>query len=384
MASTAELIAALPPEVAEVAGPALAVRCSGGRMVVTLCHPIWIEAAERHIAPVARVLAQQEGLELVITARRGGDSLASAPGFDAVLEDPGNRLALAACRRVAAAPGSEHNPLVLHGPAGSGKTLLLAAVCAELRSVSGPGAVVQLDGDMLVARAGAITSGTLAGLDAEVALAIDGLDAIAGRALAQEALFQLINRCLDRGAQVLVTARQPPARLALEERLASRLAWGLVVGIDAPSPELRTALLRRLAGSAVTRLDPVAVAALVDRHAPDAHHVVDLAQRLLAGEQPDAGAVGFDAILAAVAERCGVRPSDLTGPGRQRELVRARQLALLLARRHTEHSLTALGNMVGGRDHATVLHAVREAEQRCQHDLDWKRLVDEVAARVIG
>jgi chromosomal replication initiator protein len=377
-----ELLALLPPEIAEVVAPVLTVRVRAGRLAVGTTWPMWRETVDRLVLPAARQLAAAHGLEVAAPVAAGAG--ADGGGFAAFLEDPGNRLALAACRACAAAPGVEHNPIVIHGPPGCGKSHLVAAVVAALAEAAGPEGAVAIDGDALVAAAGSLAAGGVAAYDQAVVVAVDGLDAVAGRDLAQEALFQLINRCLDRGAQVLVAARQPPARLGLQERLASRLAWGLVVPMERPYPETRIALVRRLAGPAAARLPAAELAALVERSAPDGHQALVLAERLGAGEVTAGHEVALDRILAVVAARFGCRPTDITGPRRPRDLVRARQMALMLARRLTGHSLYALGNMVGGRDHATVLHAIREAEARAAADPEWRGLADALAAAALA
>jgi len=115
------------------------------------------------------------------------------------------------------------------------------------------------------------------------------------------------------------------------------------------------------------------------------HAVVELAGRLDLGERPGAaieGEASFDRILQAVALRYGVRANEITGAGRQRQVSRARQAALLLGRRLTGHSLDALGGMVGGRDHATVLYSIRQAEERLVDEPAFAREVDELTREV--
>jgi chromosomal replication initiator protein len=83
-----------------------------------------------------------------------------------------------------------------------------------------------------------------------------------------------------------------------------------------------------------------------------------------------------------VAARYGVRPGDITGAGRARQIARARQTALLLGRRLTGHSLVALGGMVGGRDHSTVLYGIRQAEERCEQDAEYARDIADIAREI--
>lgn len=388
---------ALPAEVAEIALPALRLRAGRRRVLAVACSPAWRAVLHRLVADEARRFLAARGLEFQLAI--AGDAVEPGPaagGADLAgfLSDPGNQLALAAARRVVEAPGLEHNPLYLHGPAGCGKSHLAAAVAGEYRAVLGDGdCALAVDGAGFVAEwAQRLAERREDGLRARIAAAalvvVDGVDALAGHQLAQEELFHLINACLDRGQQLLFTGRAPPRRLpGFEERLATRLGWGLAVAIELPHPETRIALLRRLAGPAAP--DDAAAARLVEAAAPDMHRVVALARQLAAGEAPEAlrggeGMVSFDRIVQVVAARCGLRAGDLTGQRRHKGVNQARGLALLLGRRLTGHSLEALGGMVGGRSHATVLHAVRQAEARLEGDPALRREIEGWTQEMLG
>jgi chromosomal replication initiator protein len=306
--------------------------------------------------------------------------------LDGFAEDPGNQLALAACNRVVREPGMAHNPLFIHGPTGTGKSHLLAGIALEFSAASGADGAALFTGDEFVVRWAQVLAGReahpLKDLATSAALiACDGIDALSGRQLAQEQFFLLVNEAMERGQQVVVTARSAPSRLIdVEERLTTRLGWGLVVAIEPPLLETRVAVLRARS-QAAAELDPGEVARLVDAFAPDMHGVVELAARLDLGERPGSGdseEASFDRILQVVAERYGVRPGDITGVGRTRQVARARQTALMLGRRLTSHSLVALGGMVGGRDHSTVLYAIGQAEERLLSDPQFAREVAEL------
>ena len=128
-----------------------------------------------------------------------------------------------------------------------------------------------------------------------------------------------------------------------------------------------------------------AVAEAVDTFAPDMHQVVKLAERIREGDRPGASAdyASFDRIVQVVAERANLRPGDLSSKRRHREVAQARQLALLLGRRLTGHSLDALGGMIGGRDHSTVLYSIRQAEERVANDPALQRDVAEMTQKIL-
>ena len=391
---TRHLSTALPAVLAEVLLPTLRWRGGGARLTAVLPNQVWLDVFQTHAAESATAFLAQRQVELSAVSKQDAEveTRAGAKRFASFLTDPGNQVALTASRRVVEAPGLEHNPLYLHGPPGSGKSHLLAAIAGEFRHMLGDQAVVEFDGPGFVARDAQRLSERgsnplrLAISHAAVII-FDQVDALAGRALAQEELFHLINSGLERGQQLVFAGMPAPRKLTgLEERLSTRLSWGLAAAMEAPQAETRLALLRQLAGPAADTMEAGDLARLVDTLAPDMHQVVRLAERLAEGERVVTGSdmTSFDRILQVVAERYGLRPGDIAGKRRLREVAQARQMALLLGRRLTAHSLVALGGMVGGRDHSTVLYSIRQAEERLVKDPAMVREVAEITQRILG
>ncbi len=389
-----ELAAALPPELAEVLLPTMRLRPAAGKVVVAVFpNQVWRDVFREHAAELARRVLRARGLGLNLVCRQETTVAAGAgeQRFDTFLQDPGNQLALAACQRAVEAPGLEHNPLYLHGPAGSGKTHLLSAIASEYRLAVGDAGVLEFTGPDFVARdaqslADRGASELRTRVEEAVVIVFDQVEALANRKLAQEELFHLINSCLDRGQQLVFAGNHAPRKLSgIEDRLVTRLSWGLAVAIEAPHSETRFALLRRLAGPAADGIEAAELARMVDTFAPDMHHVSRLAERLIEGERPGASpeVASFDRILQVVADRFGLRPGDIAGKRRHRQIAQARQMALLLGRRLTGHSLDALGGMVGGRDHSTVLYGIRQAEERLKTDPQLARDLSELTQQVL-
>jgi chromosomal replication initiator protein len=383
----------LPPEVAEVLLPSLRLRANASRLVVVVPNPVWRDLFHDLAADRLRSLLRPKNMTLQVVCRldAANRSTASEQRFSTFLQDPGNQLALTACRRAVEAPGLEHNPLYLHGPPGCGKSHLLTAIAAEYRGMLDEHAVVAFTGPDFVAReaqqlAERGSSPLRQRIEKAALIVIDVVDALANRQLAQEELFHLINSALERGQQIVIAGSAAPRKLpGFEDRLVTRLAWGLSVAIEPPHAETRLALLRRLGEQAAADIAADDLARLVDTFAPDMHQVVKLAERLREGERPGVGAdyASFDRIVQVVAERYELRPGDLSGKRRHREVAQARQLALLLGRRLTNHSLDALGGMIGGRDHSTVLYSIRQAEERVAGDKDLQRDVAEMTQRIL-
>jgi chromosomal replication initiator protein len=387
------LAQALPPEVAEVLLPPLRLRANAGRLVVVVPNPVWRDVFHDLAADRLRALLKPKNMTLQVVCRLdvANRSTTSEQRFTTFLQDPGNQLALTACRRAVEAPGLEHNPLYLYGPPGCGKSHLLTAVAAEYRGMLDEHAVVSFTGPDFVAReaqrlAERGSSPLRQRLEKAALILIDTVDALANRQLAQEELFHLINSALERGQQIVIAGSAAPRKLpGFEDRLVTRLAWGLSVAIEPPHAETRLALLRRLGDQAATDIPADELARLVDTFAPDMHQVVKLAERLREGERPGVGAdyASFDRIVQVVADRYGLRPGDLSSKRRHREVAQARQVALLLGRRLTNHSLDALGGMIGGRDHSTVLYSIRQAEERVGADKSLQRDVAEMTQRIL-
>jgi chromosomal replication initiator protein len=384
---------ALPRELSEVLLPAIRWRAGGERLVAVLPNQVWQDLFHDHAAEPARKFLRSYNLSLHVVCRQDVEiqQRENERRFGNFLRDPGNQLALAACRRVVEAPGLEHNPLYLHGAAGCGKSHLLHAVAAEFRAMLGDQAVVELTGPGFVAReaqqlAERGSTPLRERLAQAAVICFDHVDALASRALAQEELFHLINSALEHGQQLVFAGQHAPRKMpGVEDRLVTRLAWGLAVSIEAPQIETRVALLRQLAGPVAEAMAPEELTRLIDTLAPDMHQVVKLVDRLAHGEKPASGTdvASFDRILQVVAERYQLRPGDIAGKRRLRQVALARQMALLLGRRLTAHSLEALGGMVGGRDHSTVLYSIRQAEERLI-DPEIAKEVAELTQKILG
>ena len=401
------LAADLAPEVAEVLLPVLNPVLVENSVHMRVPNALWAAVAQQLALPaIERWLEHASpGTKAKVIDLDGTPPEAPAitnrtRTFEAFLEDPGNQIALASCRRIVEQPGLEHNPLYLHGPSGCGKTHLLLAIVHEYRLMLGDESAVWIDGPEFVATGAqdlarrAFAPGESDGLrgllDQAAVIVVDNVDALSGRDLAQEELFHVMNTALDRGAQLVFAGRLAPRKLTgFTDRLASRLAWGLTVGLDVPHLETRVALVRRVAGTAMIGVDAAVLTALVDAQAPDMTQALILADRLTRGGVDLTATAApvqasFDRIVQAVAERFDLRPGDLASKRRHTEIVQARGLALLLGRKLTNYSLDALGGMVGGRDHTTVMHALRSTEARVAADPELQRAVSELTRQVLA
>jgi len=305
--------------------------------------------------------------------------------FDTFVVGSGNRFTHAACRAVAEKPGYAYNPLFIFGGSGLGKTHLLHAVGHAVR-LSRPDARVtyvpaeRFTNEMIFAIQHTQTLAFRNRYRNVDVLLIDDIQFLAGKEGTQEEFFYTFNALRDAHKQVVVTADKPPKDIPmLEERLTSRFNQGLVTDIKQPDLETRIAILRARCtqeGGAVRLPDDVLLL-MADRIRTNIRDLegclvrllavgslthqeisLDLAEEVLRDYvNPEPEHMTPERILAAVAEKFGVKSEALCGQRRTRVVVLPRQVAMYLTRQLTELSLQEIGRMFGNRDHSTVLYA---------------------------
>ncbi len=319
--------------------------------------------------------------------------------FETFVVGKPNELAHAAARRIAESDTISYNPVFLHGGVGLGKTHLMHAIAWRLREVSPIKKVLYLSAEQFMYRfVSALRSRDTIGFKQEFrsvdVLMIDDVQFIAGKDSTQEEFFHTFNALIDAGKQIVISGDRAPGEIdGLEERIRSRLQWGLVADIHPTTYELRLGILQskaelamaanpglmieakvlaflahrivsnvRVLEGALTRL--VAFATLVGRPI-----TLDTAHECLADliRQHDKK-VTIEEIMRKVAEHYCLRMSDMTSARRSRSVARPRQVAMYLSKVMTSKSLPEIGRRFGGRDHTTVMHAVRKIESLSETD----------------
>jgi len=329
--------------------------------------------------------------------------------LDSFEEGPSNMLALAAAKRVAMAPSGEKaafNPLFIHGAVGYGKTHLLQAVAAEARERA-PRRVLYLTAEHFMYRFVVALRNQTALAFKELLrdidlLLIDDLQFLHGGKV-QEEFCHTLNSLVDGARQVVIAADRPAGELdGLEQRVRSRIGGGLSVEIGAPDLDLRTKILtRRIAAqtAAFPELEfPEEVLDFVARSVTTNGRDLDGAiNRLVAHNQLTGAAITLqmaegalkdllraregrrpkiEDIQRVVAQHFNVSKADLVSARRTRAVVRPRQVAMYLAKSLTPRSLPEIGRRFGGRDHTTVLHAVRKIDSLIGSDGSLKEDVE--------
>ncbi len=323
-------------------------------------------------------------------ARTIGSPMNPSFTFDNYIEGKSNQIARAASLHVAEAPGTTgYNPLFLYGGTGLGKTHLMLAVGNKIRQNNPKARVIYLSSerfvqDMITAlRNNAIDQFKNHYRSAD-ALLIDDIQFFAKKERSQEEFFYTFNSLLEGQRQIILTCDRFPKEVEnLDERLQSRLGWGLTVAIEPPELETRVAILiKKAQQNLITMPDDVAffIAKRIKSNVRDLEGAlqrvlafsrftnqplsIDMAQEalkdLLALHQK---LVTLESIQKTVAEYYKIRVSDLLAKKRTRSIARPRQIAMALAKELTSHSLPEIGEAFGGRDHTTVLHATRKVAE---------------------
>ncbi len=309
--------------------------------------------------------------------------------FNTFVEGKSNHMALAAAKQVAANPKGDYNPLFIYGGVGLGKTHLMHAVGNEILQSDTSKRIVYVHSEKFVAdmvkalQLGAMSEFKEFYRNAD-ALLIDDIQFFAGKEQSQEEFFHTFNTLLDRNHQMILTCDKYPKEIdGLEERLKSRLGWGLPVIIEPPELETRAAVLLSKANSMGVTLPNDCAIYIAQRIRSNIRELEGALKRVVANSRfadqeidipfvkealkdlfvISAKMVSIDNIQKTVAEYYNIKLSDLLSKRRSRSITRPRQLAMALTKELTNHSLPEIGEAFNGRDHTTVLHACSKIKE---------------------
>ena len=326
--------------------------------------------------------------------------------FDNFVEGRSNQLGRAAAWHAAQNPGERaHNPLLLYGSTGLGKTHLMFAAGNRMRELNPAARVLYLRSDQFFsAMMRALQDKAMDGFKRQFqqvdALLIDDIQFFAGKERTQEEFFHTFNALFESRQQIIMTCDRFPREVeGLEPRLKSRLASGLSVAIDPPDFETRAQIVlskahergaqipedvafmiakklrsnvRDLEGAIYT----LAARATFTGHTITPEFAQETLRDLLRAQMQS---VSIANIQKTVADYYGLQIKDMLSKKRTRSLARPRQVAMAMAKELTEHSLPEIGDAFAGRDHTTVLHACRQVRKLMETDgklrEDWEKLI---------
>ncbi|MGX3066095.1 chromosomal replication initiator protein DnaA [Ursidibacter arcticus] len=306
--------------------------------------------------------------------------------FANFVQGKSNQLAKAVAQQVAANPGENHcNPFSLYGGTGLGKTHLLHAIGNEILSHNPNARVVYIHSERFVQdMVKAIKANTIENfkkfyrsLDV---LMIDDIQFFANKEVTQEEFFHTFNSLFERSKQIIVTSDVFPKNIEnIEERIRSRLSWGVNAAIEPPELETRVAILMKKAEERGVYLEEDVAFFLAQKLRTNVRELEGALNRAIAWSNFTHRPITVDAVREAlkdliasydhlitieniqkiVAEYYNIKMADLKSKSRTRSVARPRQMAMALAKELTNHSLPEIGREFGGRDHTTVMHACK-------------------------
>jgi len=388
-------------EVAEVFG--------GPRKVV-------ISVAEEKPEPTNRIKAEDRKSTRTSTARPvdRGTAPEKAPAtpqsginpkntFKNFVVGSGNQLAHAASIAVANSPARAYNPLFIYGETGLGKTHLMHAIAHQMLSAKPNAKIAYISTEKFTNKfITAIQENKLMAFrrrfrKADILL-IDDIHFLSGRERIQEEFFHTFNELFENQKQIVLTSDRPASEIArLESRLVSRFQWGLVADIQCPDLDTRLAILSKKAKAMKVDIPADVMDFLAEKVSRNVRRMegaltrvagyaalirdplsVEVVERLLSDvlQEELFNQVTVEKIQKKTAEYYHLRVADLLSRRRPAKIVVPRQVAMYLSRQLTDHSLVQIGDAFGGRDHGTVINAIRAVENLMDQDPTMRRSID--------
>jgi len=329
--------------------------------------------------------------------------------FDNFVVGKPNELAFAASERVAELENVTFNPLFLYGGVGLGKTHLMHAIGWKIKEKSPDRKVIYLSAEKFMyqfvrALRYKDTSAFKEQFRSIDILMIDDVQFISGKDNTQEEFFHTFNALIEQNRQIVISADKSPSDLdGVQERLKSRLGCGLVADIHPTTYELRLGILIEKAQKRGVEIPSKVLEFLSHRIVSNVREMEGALNRLVAHAtlvgtsitvetaqvvlqdllKSNNKKITIEEIQKKVAEHFNIRLTDMHSPRRSRSVARPRQIAMYLAKSITSRSLPEIGRKFGGRDHTTVMHAVKKIEELKQEDNNFnediellKRLID--------
>ena len=342
--------------------------------------------------------------------------------LDSFVVGSSTRLAHAASLAVASQPGGKYNPLFIYGGVGLGKTHLLQGVGNEILK-GNPHAVVlyTTSEDFTNQVIEAIKSQKMEQLRRRYrqvdVLIIDDIQFFASKERTQEEFFHTFNTLLEGGKQVIISSDRPPQELhnVLHDRLRSRFERGMIADVQMPDYETRVAILTERAQGyeifldrsvvefiaehvkdSVRTLEGILMQAVaqyeLEHRMPTVRSITEILEKLsrdphakkeeVGFTAPPLRAVRFQDVLEGVSRYYAISLQDILGDSRVREVMIPRQVAMYIGKTHMRMSLVKIGELFSGRDHSTVLHAVRKITEQMQGDAQLLREVRTIEREV--
>lgn len=325
--------------------------------------------------------------------------------FDTFIEGYSNKLSRSVAEAVALNPAKTiFNPLFLYGASGVGKTHLANAIGTKIKELYPEKRVLYVSAHLFqVQYTDSVRNNTTNDFinfyQTIDILIIDDIQEFAGVTKTQNTFFHIFNHLHQNGKQLILTSDRAPVLLqGIEERLLTRFKWGMVAELEKPTVELRKNILRNKihrdglqfppevidyiaenVNESVRDLEGIVIAIMARSTIFNKEIDLDLAQHIVHGVvHNETKAVTIDDILKVVCKHFDLEPSAIHTKSRKREVVQARQIAMYLAKNHTDFSTSKIGKFIGNKDHATVLHACKTVKGQLEVDKSFHAEVQEI------
>ncbi|WP_343183086.1 chromosomal replication initiator protein DnaA [Buchnera aphidicola (Neophyllaphis podocarpi)] len=319
--------------------------------------------------------------------------------FNNFVEGKSNKLAKKAAIKVVKNLGKYYNPLFLYSKTGLGKTHLLHAIVNQITQNKYNAKVIYMHSEKFVQNMVKALKNNLIEKFKKYyrsvdAFLIDDIQFFANKERSQEELFHTFNDLLEKNQQIIITCdRYPKEIIGVEDRLKSRLSWGLTISIDQPELETRIAILIKKASEKNILLTYEVACFIAKNLNVNVRELEGALNKIIANSSINNKIINLELaneslkdilifkqkkitiykVQKIVANYYKIKFSDLISRSRKKIIVRPRQIAMTIIKKLTNHSLSEIGNAFGGKDHTTVLHACRKVEQLCKKYYNIKK-----------
>lgn len=363
-------------------------------------------------------IAEKENLQLksTIKALESRRSWLSGRGiylnpkytFETFVVGNSNQLANAAARKVAENPGFSYNPLFIYGGVGLGKTHLMNAIGNLIIDINASKSICYLSSEQFITEVvSSLRNDKMSEFKEKYrnldVLLVDDIQFIANKTATQEEFFHTFNALYEKQKQIVISSDRSPAEISdITDRLRSRFNMGLIVDVQVPEVETKMAIIYKKAEKEQISMPEDVAYFLATRIKSNIRDIegcliklgayssltnipvsLEMAKTVLKGQISDEDKpLTVETIQKAVCEYFGLKVQDLKSKRRTKDLVNARQIAMYLSRNNTKLSLTEIGNLFGGKEHATVIYACKQVEEKRLAEESVNKAVEIIAKRL--
>jgi chromosomal replication initiator protein len=371
-------------------------------------HPVTVKfrIAEKVDAEIKKMDAKLEGRKQRLASK--GIYLNPKYTFETFIRGASNQFAHAAAMAVADGPGASYNPLFVYGGVGLGKTHLITSIGNRIADRRREFNILYVSSEQFTSEfVAAMRHGRAEELKAKYRnldlLLIDDVQFIEGKTGTQEELFHTINALYEKQKQIVLSSDRPPKEIkAITDRLRSRFGMGLIADIQPPELELKIAIIQKKAELEKIPLTEEVTQFLAARIKSNIRELEGCLIRLgahasLTGSPIDVAMakdilkdivaddnrpVTAETILKIVADFFSIKCQEMKSKKRTKEIALPRQIAMYLCKQCTDSSLNDIGKNFGGKDHATVIYACRQIEERRAKDADFSRKIESLINKI--